>query len=182
MTVDVEKDQLSCKRSTVISAIASLKVGNPFPLFLFFGHSLTLQQAPLNESVDTERPPCDIVAVVDRSGSMSGQKLALVKEALSYLITQLKACDRLSVVAFDHRVSHIFGLKRCSEQGRLSMDRSVQTDLHARGGTNIKSGLTFGLDCLKRRSTQNPVAAIMLLTDGQVFSSFFFFFFFVPHS
>ena len=148
LTVDIEKDQQSCDHSAVLTAIASLK-------------------APKNENVATERSPCDIVAVVDRSGSMSGSKLELVKEALAYLLTQLQDGDRLSVVAFDHRITHIFGLKRCDEKGRKVMEAKIQRDLRASGGTNIKLGLTAGLNCLKQRKTRNAVSAIMLLTDGQ---------------
>ena len=116
---------------------------------------------------------------------MSGKKLGLVKEALSYLLTQLKDNDRLSVVAFDSRVNHIFGLKKCNEKGRMEMDSQIQRNLRASGGTNIKRGLAFGLDTLKHRKTKNAVSAIMLLTDGQVCSLILilfllFFFFFLP--
>jgi uncharacterized protein YegL len=150
LTVDVEKDRHSCRKMGTITAIASLK-------------------APVSENVDTERPPCDIVAVVDRSGSMTGAKIGLVKEALSYLLTQLKAGDRLSVVSFDHEVYHVFGLKKCSASGRDEMHTRVNShpDMNASGGTNIKLGLTFGLRCLKERKTHNPVSALLLLTDGQ---------------
>ena len=45
--------------------------------------------------------PLEIVAVMDRSGSMSGNKLRLAKLALKYLLTQLEYKDKLSVVAFN---------------------------------------------------------------------------------
>src|SRR5688572_13002297 len=46
------------------------------------------------------RGPLNLIAVVDRSGSMSGEKLALVKETLAVIATKLTAADRLSLVTF----------------------------------------------------------------------------------
>ncbi|RCV30254.1 hypothetical protein SETIT_6G079700v2 [Setaria italica] len=47
------------------------------------------------------RAPLDLVTVLDVSTSMSGEKLALVKRAMGFVIDNLGAGDRLSVVAFD---------------------------------------------------------------------------------
>ena len=45
-------------------------------------------KAPLFEP--TARAPVDIVAVIDKSGSMHGEKLDLVKETLEFVIDQCK--------------------------------------------------------------------------------------------
>ena len=45
-------------------------------------------KAPLFEP--TARAPVDICAVIDRSGSMHGEKLELVKETLEFVIDQRK--------------------------------------------------------------------------------------------
>ena len=67
------------------------------------------------------RPPCDIVAVVDISGSMRGAELALVKEALCYLVGQLRSGDRLLVVSFNTRAYDVFGFRVCSEEDKHSI-------------------------------------------------------------
>jgi Mg-chelatase subunit ChlD len=59
--------------------------------------SITAPPVVLNR----ERSPLDLIAVVDRSGSMTGAKIALVQQALKYLLTQLTPRDRLSVISFD---------------------------------------------------------------------------------
>uniref|UniRef100_A0A0E0BQ61 RING-type domain-containing protein n=1 Tax=Oryza glumipatula TaxID=40148 RepID=A0A0E0BQ61_9ORYZ len=46
------------------------------------------------------RAPLDLVTVLDVSTSMTGDKLALVKRAMGFVIDSLGAADRLSVVAF----------------------------------------------------------------------------------
>jgi Mg-chelatase subunit ChlD len=69
------------------------------------------------ESSVQSRIPIDLVCVVDQSGSMSGNKIQLLKETLVYLTTQLNEFDRLAIVAFNssaYDCSH--GLKRMNQQ------------------------------------------------------------------
>ena len=55
--------------------------------------TLVSLKAPLQEEdeSDEKRPPVDVVAVIDISGSMSGGKLALIKKTLEYFLTQRKS-------------------------------------------------------------------------------------------
>jgi hypothetical protein len=58
---------------------------------------------------------------------MRGNKIALVKEALTYLLTQLAATDRLCVVSFDNSIYNIFGLTVCNESGKKRMEGLINT-------------------------------------------------------
>ncbi len=49
--------------------------------------ALVTLKAPCHE-LETQRAPIDVVAVIDKSGSMSGAKLNLVKQTLEFFITQ----------------------------------------------------------------------------------------------
>ena len=53
------------------------------------------------------RPALDLVVCMDRSGSMRGSKIKLVKDTLESLVkkTGLNAQDRLSIVSFDTNVA-----------------------------------------------------------------------------
>ena len=55
--------------------------------------TLVSLKAPLQEEdeSDEKKPPVDVVAVIDISGSMSGGKLALIKKTLEYFLTQCKS-------------------------------------------------------------------------------------------
>ena len=66
--------------------------------------------APVYEENESARAPVDIVAVIDRSGSMSGGKLDLVKKTLHFVVSQLTPKDRLCLLVYDDTVDMIFNL------------------------------------------------------------------------
>ena len=45
-----------------------------------------------------EKVPMDIVSVMDKSASMAGEKLQLVKKTLEFVLTQLTEKDRLALI------------------------------------------------------------------------------------
>ncbi|CAM6090076.1 unnamed protein product [Calypogeia fissa] len=112
------------------------------------------------------RAPLDLVTVLDTSGSMAGTKLVLLKRAMAFVIRNLSPADRLSVVAFSSSARRLFPLKRMVEDGRRHALRCVDS-LVSSGGTNIADGLKKGAKMLEDRRMKNPVASIMLLSDGQ---------------
>eukprot|EP00249_Psilotum_nudum_P011157 c22998_g1_i1 orf=264-2606(+) len=111
------------------------------------------------------RVPIDLVTVLDVSGSMAGAKLALVKQAMAFVIGNLSSSDRLSIVAFSSSATRILPLRRMVEEGRqqalLAIDALVCT-----GGTNIAEGIRKGAKILEDRCERNPVSSIILLSDG----------------
>jgi Ca-activated chloride channel family protein len=54
--------------------------------------------------LDKERAPLNISLVIDRSGSMSGEKLENVKRAVEFVIQNLNPADYLSIVQYDNNV------------------------------------------------------------------------------
>lgn len=112
------------------------------------------------------REGLDLVAVVDVSGSMAGEKIESMKRALQFVIMKLTPMDRLSIVIFDHRATRINPLRSMTQaaQDELKAEVSKLTDA---GGTNIKTGLVMGLDILRDRvHTESRTANIFLMSDG----------------
>ena len=60
------------------------------------------------------RPSVDLICVIDKSGSMSGEKINLVRETLDYLLTLLNENDRISLVEFASGASRMIPLTRVS--------------------------------------------------------------------
>ena len=60
--------------------------------------------APEDETAQGDALPKDIVFVIDRSGSMSGEKIAQAQDALQFILGQLNPNDRFSIVSFDDQL------------------------------------------------------------------------------
>ncbi|WVZ50772.1 hypothetical protein U9M48_001997 [Paspalum notatum var. saurae] len=114
------------------------------------------------------RAPLDLVAVIDVSGSMEGDKLENVKNALRFVIHKLTDQDRLCIVIFDDVAERLCLLRPVSEASRAYFEGLVG-DLKTRGGTNIRAGLEAGLDVVvaNRKITTGRAANVMLMSDGQ---------------
>lgn len=112
------------------------------------------------------RAAIDLVAVLDISGSMAGSKLTLMKRAMRLVVRSLGSSDRLSIVAFASKAWRVIPLRRMTEEGRRAALEALDT-LACTGGTSIADGLRKGTAILQQRRQSNPVATIMLLSDGQ---------------
>lgn len=128
-------------------------------------------EAP-KRSTDEELPrqPMDVVCVLDVSGSMTGSKIRLVQDAMRFVIDQADPADRISIVTFNHGAQRVLRLRKMNEQGKNDATVAV-LQLIAGGGTSIAAGLDVALDVMEQRRHQNKVSAILLLTDGQDYST-----------
>ncbi|KAI3882045.1 hypothetical protein MKX03_006255, partial [Papaver bracteatum] len=115
---------------------------------------------------ETCRAPIDLVTVLDVSGSMTGKKIQLVKLAMGFVIDNLDASDRLSVISFSDYASRLFPLLLMTDSGKKRALEAVNS-LDADGCTNIVEGLKKGTKVIDDRRYKNPVCSIMLLSDGQ---------------
>jgi uncharacterized protein YegL len=107
--------------------------------------------------------PRDVTAVVDVSGSMSGEKLAQAKAALRQLIASLGENDRFRLVAFSSRVHAHRGDWTRVTNAEVRNAREWIEHLTADGGTNIEGALAeaFRLD-----SGDGRIPMVIFLTDG----------------
>jgi len=115
---------------------------------------------------EQERQPMDLVCVLDVSGSMRGDKIRQVQDAMRFIIDQAAPKDRLSIVAFNNNASRVLRLRKMDVEGKDGA--TVATlQLTAGGGTSIAAGLSMALSVMEQRRQRNKVSSIMLLTDGQ---------------
>ncbi|XP_044509191.1 E3 ubiquitin-protein ligase WAV3-like [Mangifera indica] len=119
----------------------------------------------LSDANHLDRAPIDLVTVLDVSASMSS-KLTLLKRAVHFIVQNLGPADRLSIVVFSSVARRIFPLQRMTDCGREDAFRAINS-LTSNGGTNIVEGLKKGVRVLEDRRERNPVASIILLSDGQ---------------
>ncbi|WP_041232915.1 vWA domain-containing protein [Cylindrospermum stagnale] len=107
--------------------------------------------------------PLNLCLILDQSGSMHGPAIKTVIRAVEQLLTQLKAGDRLSVVAFASKAEVI--IPNQIIQDPESIKSQLQNKLKAAGGTVIAEGLSLGITELLK-GTKGAVSQAFLLTDG----------------
>mmetsp|Transcript_52395 Transcript_52395/g.59889 ORF Transcript_52395/g.59889 Transcript_52395/m.59889 type:complete len:562 (+) Transcript_52395:96-1781(+) len=151
---------LTLKFSSLYDPINLKKVKKELPCVL------SLQAASCNIDDDKKRSPVDIICVIDRSGSMSGDPIEMVKDTLGLIVESIGENDRLCLIEFASHASRLTTLKRMTKDGKDSVQRVVDS-ISAGGGTNISTGIDLALKVLKGRKYSNPISSILVLSDGQ---------------
>lgn len=120
----------------------------------------------VNGVAQARRAPIDLVSVLDIGGSMNRTKLDMMKRAMHLVVSSLGSADRLSIIAFSATVKRLMPLKRMTCQGQRSARRVIdRLDLH--NGSCAGDALRQATKILEDRRERNPVASVMLLSDGQ---------------
>mmetsp|Transcript_39679 Transcript_39679/g.55341 ORF Transcript_39679/g.55341 Transcript_39679/m.55341 type:complete len:128 (-) Transcript_39679:1009-1392(-) len=105
-------------------------------------------RAKAAEKDQIQRVPIDLVCVIDKSGSMSGEnKLDLVKQTFDSILEYLTKNDRVSIIEFDHTVKRTTALTAMNTEGRTETLKAVK-DILISGSTNINGALAMAVDVL----------------------------------
>jgi Ca-activated chloride channel homolog len=123
---------------------------------------LLVEAAPI--SAPSTPAPLNFCLVLDRSGSMQGQKLASMKQATKRVIETLTPQDIVSLVIFDDTVQVVTPATPASDTASLL----AQIDtIHEAGGTAMSLGMQAGQAELQKNLSHERVNRMLVLTDGQ---------------
>lgn len=137
------------------------------------------RRAPSNPRAPSARVPTDFVILADCSGSMGGDRMESLKEALRILVGGGKDCessaqlfgprDRVALVRFTHEVEQATRLAPLADADGVHRKAYLEAvkGCAATGGTDILKALIGAKAVLDCREEKNPGAHVLLLSDGQ---------------
>jgi Ca-activated chloride channel family protein len=104
-----------------------------------------------------------MVFVFDKSGRMSGKKIDQGREALKFLIQQLKPGDTFNIVAYDSAVETFRPELQRVDDATIRAALGFADGMYAGGGTNIDGALQTALTMLN--DPKRP-SYVLFMTDG----------------
>ncbi len=109
------------------------------------------------------RPPLNLGLVLDRSGSMSGNKIRFARKAACYAVEQLLPTDRVSVTIFDTHVQTLVASTLVEDKTSiLNQIQRVQTG----SSTALHKGWVEGGIQVSQHLNPKALNRVILLSDG----------------
>jgi Ca-activated chloride channel family protein len=122
-----------------------------------------LLASPQIKAADSQPVPKTVVFVVDRSGSMTGQKIEQAKGALKFVLNNLRKGDLFNIVAYDSEIQTFRPELQKYDDETLAAATGFVDGLYAGGSTDIDAALRRAMGMLQ--DSQRPTYVIFL-TDG----------------
>jgi len=110
-----------------------------------------------------ERAPVNVAIVIDRSGSMSGNKLRQAKRAAIMALGLLEPFDTISIVTYASDVEVLVPATRLDD--RALIERRIEK-IFSGGSTALYAGVEKGGEQLMRYLDREQVNRLILLSDG----------------
>ncbi len=105
--------------------------------------------------------PTAVVLVLDKSGSMSGSKIEMARDAARASIRTLRPIDMIGVISFDETFNWVIPL---GPAGSLESKSDLISQINANGGTKIYQAVEAGFEAIVNEKATHK--HIILLTDG----------------
>ena len=135
--------------------------------------SKSVMTSAINLYIEKLRKPTHVVFCLDVSGSMFGDGLEELQDAMNYILDydsaskdqlQFSNNDKISVITFNNEVEKVFDTKYGNETSDIINEINK---LEAGGGTNIYDPSIEALKILKKENSDEYTRTVILMTDGQ---------------
>lgn len=148
-------EQLLCTNAKAVGATLEVQPDVRYLVQLGFDSGL--------DAATFRRAPVNLVAVVDKSCSMSDAPITTVRASLREVVSQLGPQDQLAIVLYGSTVDTLLPPTRATNRAALNaaIDR-IAID----GSTNLEAGLTRGFEVARAsKANFDGVTRVMLFTD-----------------
>lgn len=115
---------------------------------------------------NANRAQLSSVLVIDRSGSMAGDKIDRARTAARHFVKRLQDGDQLAIVTYGTDVSVDMPLTRVDGQSRARALRLI-SEVEEGGGTNIDGALRAARRALENAGSVTGVSRVVLISDGR---------------
>ncbi len=119
-----------------------------------------------NEVVSKTRMSLNFGFVLDHSGSMRGEKVEHLKQAVTLALSKMTSDDLVSVTIFNDAAEVLAASATLASQPGLS---DKITRIRAGGGTQMSRGMSLGLREVYRQFSAARSNQVLLFTDGQTY-------------
>ena len=142
-----------------------------------FSTSLSVFQTPWNTNTKIlhigiqgakpeidNRPPLNLVFLIDTSGSMQAQnKLPLLKQSFSLMLNSLRPADKVAIVTYAGSAGTVLEPTSADQKGKIleSLNR-----LSAGGSTAGQAGLQQAYSLAEKMQSDGSIGRVLLATDG----------------
>ena len=151
---------------------SSLVLAHPFKLEAQISHKKIwssgrtkayLKVALTGLELKTQRAPVNIAIVIDRSGSMSGERLKQAKQAAKLAVGMLQADDIVSLVTYSSTAQVVVP---ATKVGSGEMIISAIDGITSNGSTALYAGAQLGGEEVKKFLDAESINRVILLSDG----------------
>jgi Ca-activated chloride channel homolog len=112
------------------------------------------------------RPAMAVALVVDRSGSMSGDKIQHARTAAASFIASMADGDVVAIYQYDDTIEQLAPPTVVNANTRDMLTSTVH-HMTPRGSTNLHGGMMAGIQALTSAMAERPVRRVVLISDGQ---------------
>ncbi|MHC4672884.1 MAG: VIT domain-containing protein [Planctomycetota bacterium] len=105
----------------------------------------------------------EIILVIDRSGSMRGQKIKQAKEAALQILDGIDEGEAFNIISYNDQINKLADIPLLTNQTTVKQATDYINSLKATGGTNLHDAL---LETLSMPPAENMLPLVLFLTDG----------------